>query len=153
MDSIVFTVLGTPRAQPRGRGVGRRRPVSVTSPVVALWRGAVERAAREAVAAVSPLPAWCHDAVRVDMVLTFPTPKRERWGTLHTPKPDKDNAEKLVLDCMERAGLLPRGDSRVSRGEPVKVWGERGSLAVTMVAGVAPMIALKAEAPAWLASE
>lgn len=145
-DGITFSVSGTPRGQPRHRGRGR--PVSIINPTIKLWAVAVERAAKAAGEAVG-WPEWISAAVRVDMLLQFPTGRAERWGALHTPKPDKDNCEKLVLDAMERAGLLPKGDSRVSRGEPVKVWAEHGRLVVTMRPGVAPALP-QGQPPAWL---
>jgi Holliday junction resolvase RusA-like endonuclease len=115
-----------------------------------MWRSAVERAARAAGDAVGR-QAWMGDAVRVDIVACFATPKAERWGRLHTAKPDKDNVEKLVLDAMERAGLLLKGDQRVSIGETSKLWAETGSVTVVMRPGVPRRTGQpKAAAPDWL---
>lgn len=146
-DAICFEARGTPRGQPRHRG--GRRPVSIVDPKIRLWAMAVERAARAAAEAAGG-PGWLAGAVRVDMWLEFPTGRAERWGGLHTAKPDKDNCEKLVLDAMARGGLLPKGDQRVSRGEPVKLWAEHGRLVVVITPGQAPASAPAAPKPAWL---
>src|SRR3546814_3767518 len=71
-----------------------------------------------------------------------------------TAKPDLDNVAKMVCDCMERAGALPRGDSRVSMGEMSKVWAERGGVYVTMrPATTSRPMPTTAPAPSWLASD
>src|SRR3546814_8464538 len=86
------------------------------------------------------------------MVFCMPTPQADRWGQPHTAKPDLDNVAKMVCDCMERAGALPRGDSRVSMGEMSKVWAERGGVYVTMrPATTSRPMPTTAPAPNWLA--
>src|SRR3546814_13544001 len=88
------------------------------------------------------------------MVFCKPTPQADRWGQPHTAKPDLDNVAKMVCDCMERAGALPRGDSRVSMGEMSKVWAERGGVYVTMrPATTSRPMPTTAPAPSWLASD
>ncbi len=63
-------------------------------------------------------------AVRVSCY--FPTDKRERWGRPHTARPDTDNLVKMMLDCAERAGTLPKGDAKVARLEAEKLWARAG---------------------------
>jgi Holliday junction resolvase RusA-like endonuclease len=120
-NAITFSVAGRPRPKTRPRFVNGRVVSTVSKPEL-LWRGAVERAARECVANIGPLPEWAAAAAWVDMVFSMPTRNAKRVGLPHTVKPDKDNLEKLVLDAMEAAGLLSKGDARVSRGAVRKVW-------------------------------
>ena len=70
--------------------------------------------------------------VRVDTVFYFPRPQYLQKPSspagpmLHTAKPDKDNAEKIVLDVMEKAGWW-KNDSRVSTGTPSKFYVAKGN--------------------------
>ncbi len=154
-------MAGHPRPQPRARHVGGR-VVSTANAKAKAFRTALEARAREAVSHIGGVEvlaqAWAGRALRVDSLWTFPTPKRERWGQLHTPRPDRDNLEKLLLDVLVKAGALGGDDSRVAAGEPVKVWGERGSVAVTVtpaaIASIPPPPSSAtgrcAPPPAWL---
>ena len=123
---IAFAVTGTPRPQPRPRFV-RGRVISTANKHVLLWREAVTRAARQAMADAQAEPFV--EPVSVDIVFTMPTRDSARWGLPHTFRPDKDNLEKLVLDCMVKARAL-RDDSLVAAGRAVKLWGEVGGVRV-----------------------
>jgi Holliday junction resolvase RusA-like endonuclease len=94
-------------------------------------------------------------AVDVWMRFHFATNKAERIGQPHTFKPDGDNLAKLVLDVMERAGALPRGDQAVSSLTVEKVWATWGGVVVRMAPAVALGGARGGEAgeaaPGWLA--
>lgn len=160
ISGLTLTMAGHPRPQPRARHIGKR-VVSTANPKAKAFRTALEARAREAVVNIGGAhalnQAWAGLALRVDSLWTFPTPRRERWGQLHTHRPDRDNLEKILLDVLVKAGALGGDDSRVAAGEPVKVWGDRGSVAVT----VRPMVnkpelaAAKAgepPAPGWLQS-
>jgi len=119
-DALTLTIAGTPQAWARARYIpGRKRPVQAHRNA-RRWREHVVACAREL-----PRPAWLSGAVRVDILAVFPS-KQDRWGAEHTNKPDKDNVEKAILDGLELAGVLPKGDQRVSRGETHKVWGDAG---------------------------
>ena len=72
------------------------------------------------------------DPIRLYVEMTFPIPaswpawKREaalRGYVKHTAKPDKDNCEKHLLDCMETLGFFTN-DSHIYRGWSVKKYGE-----------------------------
>lgn len=119
-ESVVIHVAGIPRPLPRPRFVpGRRRPVSIADPKARAWAGRVEAACRAAPrmgAGPIAVRVWCY----------FPTDKRERWGRPHTARPDADNLVKMMLDCAERAGTLPRGDAKVARLEAEKLWAKAG---------------------------
>jgi len=65
-------------------------------------------------------------AVCVDMVFMIPIREVARWGMVCHTKPDKDNLEKAVLDCMEQAGVFAVGDSQVGVGQTVKMWCQPG---------------------------
>lgn len=80
-------------------------------------------------------------AVRVDMLVMFPIKDRARWGTAHTSKPDKDNVEKAVLDCLVQAKIL-QDDSLAFTGEFTKVWAERGGLDVRIGAADSQRLAV-----------
>lgn len=153
---------GAPRAKPRARIIpGRRRPVSLTGKARA-YAEALQARAREAVSNIGGAEllaqAWGGRALAVDILCQFPTRDTTRWGQLHTARPDKDNLEKMVLDCLQRAGALGGDDSRAATGVTTKRWGPDGFMAVTVriadtgsatrrARGVAS--ALEA-APAWL---
>lgn len=129
MTRIVVSVDGLPRAQPRGRhvpaGKGKFRVAAVTDKGIKLYIAQVEKACRAAVARIGAdqVPTG---VVRTELTVFMPTQRAERWGRLHGNKPDKDNLEKLWLDCAKRAGLLPKDDGRVADGRAVKVWAQTG---------------------------
>lgn len=128
-DAIAIMVHGTPRPQPRPRVV-RGRAVSTADPKAKLWRSAVERAAREALVGREGFAG----SVRVMMLFRFAPPPgaAERVGKPHEHKPDGDNLAKLVLDVMERVGVLLKGDAKVSSMAIDKVWSDRPGVAVVV---------------------
>ena len=75
-----------------------------------------------------------NEAVRVDMTFYMPRPKNHyRTGKFshilkasspkkwHTSKPDRDNLDKAVLDCMTKSGIFS-DDSIVCDGTIKKMW-------------------------------
>lgn len=119
-DGLVIHVAGVPRPLPRPRWVpGRARPVSIADRHAKAWARAVEAACRQA-GAMAPGPVAC----RVSCY--FPTKDAARWGRPHTGRPDTDNLVKMLLDCAERAGTLPKGDAKVARLEAEKLWARDG---------------------------
>lgn len=155
-EPLVFTVHGTPRPKARGRII-RGRVVTTTQKTEKLWRLAVLRAVKEALALRGdPVPIF-RSAVRVSMVFTFEPSgsRRDLIGTPHTHKPDKDNLEKLVLDAMEKAGVF-RNDSQVAMGPTEKWWGERAGVVVLAepvdATRARPPSAAEPELPGWLAA-
>jgi Holliday junction resolvase RusA-like endonuclease len=151
MDPIVFNAYGTPRPQPRPRVIGKRA-VSTVDPKARLWREAVMRGAKAAADSRKDA-VWIGGPVSLVLGFEFPTPKVERWGQDHTGKPDTDNLAKLVMDCMEGAGLLPAGDQRVAELKVTKRWAAKGSVSVLLkpcAAQPRAVKAVKAKAPSWL---
>lgn len=81
-------------------------------------------------------------AICVDMVFFLPVQEAKRWGQVCSTKPDKDNLEKAVLDCMEVCGVFAVGDSQVGVGQTAKIWcksGEEGVLVEVKRVRVAPV--------------
>lgn len=128
--SFIFSVAGTPRPQPRPRFV-KGRVVSTADPKAKLWRGAVDRAVREAIAHSGRAAPLFSGAVRVTCTFFFKPPASalSRIGTPHTHKPDGDNLAKACIDVMESAGVF-KNDSQIARLEPIKWWGSRAGVSV-----------------------
>lgn len=143
--TVSFFAAGTPRPKARPRHVAGR-VVSTVKPAERVWRAAVERACRGAIESLGlPLPLYPAGVpFEARMLFTFRTADRDRIGTWHTQKPDKDNLEKLVLDVMVRCGLIA-DDSGANRGPVEKVWGHRPGVAVIL----APLGALERESVSW----
>jgi Holliday junction resolvase RusA-like endonuclease len=130
MNAICFFVAGIPKGQPRARafykpGLGVRMYDAGTAEG---WKGQV------AVAARPHLPAVPLDIpLRVTITFQFPRPRSHyRTGKhsaelrpdaphWHTTKPDRDNAEKAVLDCLTTIGMW-KDDCQVCAGEVRKCY-------------------------------
>lgn len=138
IEPLTFSVFGTPRPQQRPRKVCGRW-VSTTNPKLQLWRDAIERACKLALAnRGDPLPLFGRGAaVSVSLRFTFAAPASapERIGTDHTQKPDRDNLEKVPMDILELCRVFTN-DSQVSRGPVEKVWGARAGLSVEIAPAV-----------------
>ena len=84
------------------------------------------------------LEDYYFDALSISMVFYMPRPKKHyRTGKFshilkddspswHINKPDRDNLEKAVLDCMTKGGLL-KDDSIVCSGSIEKKWASKES--------------------------
>ena len=132
MNPIIIEVSGVPKGQPRARafykpGLG----VRVYDPGSAEgWKGQIALAARP-VLPVTPLDG----PIRVDIDFRFPRPKGHYGAgknaavlkpgapSWHTAKPDRDNAEKAVLDCLTQLGAW-RDDAQACCGEVTKRYGD-----------------------------
>lgn len=130
--SLVVTVAGTPRPQPRPRFV-KGRVVSTADPKAKLWRAAVDRAVRLAISASQRATPLFTGPVRLHAVFTFAPPKGHeyRMDLPHTHKPDASNLLKLVEDVMEAAGVFGN-DSQVSAPAPVKWWGTKPGVSIVV---------------------
>ena len=126
-----FHVAGTPRPQSRPRFV-RGRVVSSPSRLLKLWRTLMQAAFING----RPVNGPICEPVIVNMIAMFPHKDSKKWGTPHAVRPDKDNVEKAVLDCLVRAGVL-KDDSLVCGGSFTKIWAERGALDVQVRSPVA----------------
>lgn len=106
MEPIEFWVAGIPKGQPRAKACNRGKHAAVYDPGTANeWKAQVHMAAKPFIPS-TPLPGL----LRVDITFYFPRPKShyrtgKHAGELrpdapdwHTGKPDRDNADKAVLD-------------------------------------------------------
>jgi Holliday junction resolvase RusA-like endonuclease len=123
MTTLHFHVAGTPRPQSRPRFI-RGRVVSSPSKLLKFWRTLMLAEFINGRPVVS-----IREPVIVDCVAMFPHKDPKKWGTPHSVRPDKDNIEKAVLDCLVRVRVL-KDDSLVYSGTVTKVWAERGGLDV-----------------------
>lgn len=133
---ITFRVYGEPKGQPRPRAFARKMGNKHVARVYDAgtaegWKGCIALAARPHVP-VTPM----HGPIRVDAHFIFPRPKSHyRTGKranelrpdaplLHTSKPDRDNLDKALCDCLTQAGMW-RDDSQVCAGEIIKTYGDK----------------------------
>ena len=137
MTRIVFTAHGKPEGQPRPRARRQGAHARVYSPPCG-WKRTV------AAEAIKHRPAEpLTGPVSVDIYFRFSRPK-SHFGTgrnaarvkdkaphFHTNKPDRDNADKVILDCLTELGFW-RDDSQVCDGRLTKTWCDRGSATVTV---------------------
>lgn len=151
---LVLVISGHPRPKQSVRAYGRGRfvPVTKANPLTRAWARAVFNAASAAkLERGGPLPAG---PLSVSVEFRFGTADRQRWGRLHTMRPDADNLCKLLGDELVRAGLLG-DDSAIQWGRVVKVWGSPAgagcSVLLETVAGVDRGARAKEKPPAWLA--
>lgn len=154
---FTFSVAGTPRPQPRPRFVGGRA-VSTAEPKAKLWRLAVDRAVRAALANTQASLPLFRGAVRLRCVFTFKPPpgKQDRLGSPHTHKPDASNLLKLIEDVMEDAAVFAN-DSAVSAPAPEKWWGSQPGVVVIVESAAderraEPIAAASSSPPDWLLS-
>lgn len=128
MITIVFTINGTPRPQPRPRFV-KGHVVSTADPGTRLWRAKV-------VAVCAELPRLPEATpLSVEMLFRLPSAKANRVNLPHTSTPDADNLAKLILDAMQDANMLPN-DSAVSRLSVFKRWALAGDAGVSVQVSV-----------------
>jgi len=125
MNTIVIEVVGNPKGQPRSRHGRNGAVYNDTKNPAYTWREFLTLAA-------NPLrPDKPIDGpIRVDYTLYFPRPKShfnskgvvkpkaQHW---YTSKPDRDNADKAILDTLTQLGFW-RDDAQVCAGEIEKVY-------------------------------
>lgn len=122
------TIMGHPRPKARPRFAGGR-VVSSVSKHEKLWKLALNREICWAVNFKAPIS----QPVYVDMDFWFATPIFDRCEKPHTFKPDKDNLEKLALDCLVKCHVL-KDDSIVASGETTKRWMMAGGVRIAVYA-------------------
>lgn len=126
-----FIVIGDPKPQPRPRAFSRGGHTRVYDPATAEgWKAALAMAAREHIPS-TPFTG----PVRVWATLRFRRPKghyrsskperglRMDAPIYHTGKPDRDNLDKAILDCLKTIRMM-QDDGQVCGGEVVKLYGE-----------------------------
>lgn len=124
---IEFYATGIPKGQPRPRAFSRGGHARVFSPGTAeSWKSDIASAAREKLPA-EPLKG----PISLDVTFYFPRPKSHytkkglrpdapKW---HTGKPDRDNLEKAVLDCLTTLRMWD-DDAQVCTGCVRKVYND-----------------------------
>lgn len=123
-----FTVVGTPKAQPRPRAFARKDKAGDTivrmyeAGTAESWKGGI------AVSSAPHLPKDPLDGpLKVEIDFFLPRPKRlmrkkDPEGEVLAPKkPDRDNLEKAVLDAMSNIGWW-HDDAQVCCGEVRKLY-------------------------------
>lgn len=130
---IQFTVPGTPLAQPRVKATRRGPHTHIYTPDktpsgrsngVAEFKALVKLCASQAYSG-PPLEG----AVRVDCLFVFPRESSKVWKSKpmprypHVVKPDRDNLDKLILDCLR--GVVLVDDNQVCAGE-IQKWRAAG---------------------------
>lgn len=113
----VIEVTGDPKGQPRPRAFSRNGKARVfDSGTAEGWKAQIALAARDHLPAA---PLAC--PVRVDVEFYFRRPKRLQKKNSpagyipHIAKPDRDNLDKGILDCLKQIGFI-RDDCYVSDG-------------------------------------
>lgn len=128
---LCVSLEGTPTARPEPRGGGSRRVVNAPK-AVKRYILALERQTKTAVENVGGAEVvratFGQRPLLVRIVWSFPTKIEDRWGQPHLFKPDVDNLEKLVLDCLKRAGAFGGDDCQVATVQKAKEWDLSGWL-------------------------
>lgn len=125
---IRFFAPGIPKAQPRPRAWARK--MGNGQVVARMYDAGTAEAWKADVARVADChrpPTKIEGPIRVDAVFLFPRPKyllkkSSPPGRIrHTAKPDRDNLDKAVLDCLTTLGFWA-DDAQVCAGEPLKFY-------------------------------
>ncbi len=140
---LCIYVGGTPKGQPRGRhvpaGKGKFRVVSTADPKIKAYRTRLIAVMKECAKNQGwEPPTLCH----VEILAFLYTKDSSKWGYYCGKKPDRDNIDKLVLDCAgakNGAGLF-KDDACVADGSVRKMWSRLGGLQIelTSLDGVRP---------------
>lgn len=130
-----FAVRGTPKGQPRARAALRGSRAGVYDPGTADGWKALVVAAGESQRPPDPIEG----PVRVDVCLYLKRPKAKcrkadpEEPILATCKPDRDNAEKAILDALTQAGWW-RDDAQVVDGRVVKMYHSKSGIPGALIA-------------------
>lgn len=128
MNSITIEVVGNPKGQPRPRATIRGKHAAMYDDrkhAVYSWRQMIALAAQP-IRPEQPIDG----PIRVDYTLYFPRPKshfnskgvvKPKAPQWYTSKPDRDNADKAILDTLTQLGFW-RDDAQVCAGEIEKVY-------------------------------
>lgn len=119
LQIMEFTVHGDPKPQPRPRAFSRNSMVRVYDPSTAEgWKSLIAATIDKDFDIDQPIEG----PVRLDLDFYMRRPasmmrkKDPEEPIRHTKKPDRDNLEKAVMDCMTQLSVW-RDDSQVCAGE------------------------------------
>lgn len=136
---LSFFVAGLPIASPRARACKRGAFVSVFMPADAdNWKMIVRNEARRAwhASEVGFIARPWQGPLCVNLTFYFPRPKghfnskgmlKQNAPGWHTSKPDRDNADKAVLDALTNLGIWG-DDKQVCDGRIKKIYVHPGDL-------------------------
>lgn len=133
--SIIFTVTGDPKGQPRPRAFARKMGNKYVARVFESgtaeeWKSLIATAAKPHAPAEQ-----ITGPVRLNATFIFKRPNghfiannparplRAEAPHWHTNKPDRDNLEKALLDAITQLGVFWRDDMQVCAGEVQKIYG------------------------------
>jgi crossover junction endodeoxyribonuclease RusA len=133
--SITFTVSGLPKPQPRPRAFARKMGNKFVARVFESgtaegWKSLVALAAKPH---TPPTPFV--GPVLVNITFIFPRPNAHFRGNKpekglradapqwHVNRPDRDNSDKAILDCLTQLGGFWRDDCQVCDGFIRKIYG------------------------------
>ena len=132
MNTLSFTVLGTPKAQPRPRFSRNGHAYDPGS--ADEWKDAVANAATRALILAQPqIKEAIQTPVALRLEFYMPRPKshfrkgeirviyQTEKGFSHVIKPDLDNLEKAVMDALTTAGIW-KDDSQVCSKKSAKFY-------------------------------
>lgn len=140
MTDLHVYVSGAPKGQPRARhvpaGKGKVRVVSTMDPKIAAYRiRMIAIMKHEAKAA-----GWAKPKLaQVDVIAYYATKDHAKRGQYCGKKPDRDNIDKLILDCAQEAKLIG-DDATVAAGAVTKLWSALGGVQIAFrsLDGVSP---------------
>lgn len=128
-NSVGIYMAGDPVGQPRARCIplpgGKVKMVSTADKKKKAYKTHLISVMRAAMKAAKWEPP---KLVRCDVEAFFYTRKSQLWGKYCGKKPDRDNIDKLILDCAEAAGVFTGGDEGVVEGRIRKIWSEAGGV-------------------------
>lgn len=124
---------GEPVGQPRARHIklpgGKVRVVSTADKDKKAYRAHVIAVMKQE----AKRQGWAVPKLfRCDITSYFATKRRDLWGTYCGKKPDRDNIDKLILDCAGRkngAGII-KDDAGAADGSLPKLWSETGGVLI-----------------------
>ena len=132
-NKLFIYVAGDPVGQPRARCIalpgGKVKLISTADKkksaykkqLIALMKREAKRQGWEA-----PALAACF------VLAYFGTKHKDRWGRYCGKKPDRDNIDKLILDCAgekKGAGII-KDDAKIVEGGVRKMWGNKGAVLI-----------------------
>lgn len=132
-DEIILVVRGMPKGQPRARARAGLRGVYTPS-TAKDWKSCVYNAACALPGPPIDVPVRIDVEVYFKRPKTFSKPVRDFYGgtksipsgrVVHQAKPDRDNADKAILDALTNAGMIV-DDKIVSLGQIAKYYHAEG---------------------------
>lgn len=155
-NAIKFFVSGLPKGQPRPKAFARRFGDKWMARVYE--SGTAENWKSQIAASAQPHkpPSPLTEPLHVDLVFYFPRPKshfrtgkrcaelREDAPRHHVSKPDRDNADKAVLDALTTLGFW-RDDAQICDGRIQKLYADNGNVGCQIEICLIPDAAMPGE--------